>query len=183
MIITTTYTERLTITTADDGTITTKRTSHADTRTEYLFEDLSEAAQARAISDAIEEEQADFEAYGIYGASQTGFSISEIWQAAHELEKQQPVIFDSENETIYATPISRYWSEYDKRYLSLYGDSWELVSEAEDNGICFSVDLCNAWNTYAPRIIALREAYDEATDRAPSTRRTPTPPRPTEIPR
>ena len=91
MIITTTYTERLTITTADDGTQAISRTHHADTETECLFSELSPAAQDRAISDAIEKEERDYYEYGTYGTSQTGMSEAEIWDAADTLAKHQPV--------------------------------------------------------------------------------------------
>lgn len=153
MIATTTYTESLTITTNDTGERTITRAHHAHTLTQYRFAELSEEAQQRAVSDAIAEEERNYFYSNPY-ASHTGQAEREIWDAARDLEQQQPVVFAVDQGcTPYATPRAR----------NFYGDPWELVTIAEDSGMCWSMDLCDTWNAYAPRIMALAEGYDEAT--------------------
>lgn len=156
-IITTVYTERLTITTDDGGNVTMQRTSSADTHSAYLFDELSKEAQERAISDAIEEEQRDYYEYGTYGASQTGMSEAEIWDAAQELAKHQPVHIGTDaGGSPYGTARRYGWSTA----------NWESVTEEQDTGICWSMDICDTWNAYAARIIVLQEGHEEAEDRA-----------------
>lgn len=152
MITTTVYTERLTITTDDDGTRTITRTSHADTETAYFFNEISEAAQARAISDAIKDEEEQYQ----FGEDQSGIAESEIWQCAEDLMKQQPI-------RIYQDYGCSYCGEARARH---WGASWEEVTEATDNGWCYSMDMRDAWNEYAARIVALQEAHEEATEQA-----------------
>lgn len=162
MKTTTIYRQTLTITTDDDGSRTITRTSHADTATAYRFSELSPEAQRRAISDAIEEETS---AEG-YWSSQTYFAEEEIWQAAQDLERQQPVRFYSDAGGSPAAE-ARAWT-YDphtQRHHSFWGDACELVSMAEDTGISYSMDICDRWNEYAPRIMALVEAIEEAGER------------------
>lgn len=150
MITTTQYTQTLTITTDDAGHVTTTRTSSADTLTEYLFTELSPEAQARAIQDAITLEMT--EPYGM-----TYFDVEEIWSCARDLEKQQPAYFGTDaGGSPYGSARRYRWSTPD----------WEAVTEAEDDGICWSMDMCDRWNGYAARIIALQEGHEEATDRA-----------------
>lgn len=156
-IITTTYTERKTITTDDAGNVTITTSHAARTSTEYLFSELSEEAKARAISDAIEEEQRDYYEYGTYGASQTGMSEAEIWDAAQELAKHQPVHIGTDaGGSPYGTARRYGWSTA----------NWESVTEEQDTGICWSMDICDTWNAYAARIIVLQEGREEAEDRA-----------------
>lgn len=156
-ITTTEYIQRLIITTDDSGETTTARTYHASTRTAYLFNELDEAAQARAIADAIKEEEEDYYSTGIYGCSITGSAEAEIWDAARDLEKNQPVYFGTD------AGGSPYGTARRYRFSSI---NWENVTEQQDTGICWSMDICDRWNTYARRIIALQEAHEEATDRA-----------------
>lgn len=157
MKTTTEYIQRLTITTADDGSRTITRSSSADTVTEYLFGELSEAAQERAVSDAINEEERDYYEYGIYGTSQTGISEAEIWNAAETLAEHQPVHIGTDaGGTPYGTARRYGWSVAD----------WEAVTEEQHTGIVYSMDICDAWNAYAVRIVALQEGHEEATDRA-----------------
>ena len=154
MITTTTYTERLTITTADDGTRTTSRTAHADTRTAYLFSELSEEAKDRAISDAIEEEERTAYEWG----SQTYFTTQEILDCVHDLTKAQPIeITQDYGCSWYGTARGEYWH---------HAADWQSVTEATDNGWCYSMDMYDKWNEYAARIVALQEGYEEATDKA-----------------
>ena len=40
------------------------------------------------------------------------------------------------------------------------------MTEQQHNGTSYSMDICDAWNTYAARIIILQEGHEEATDRA-----------------
>lgn len=148
MIITTTYTERLTITTDDAGNVTTTRTETANTSAAYLFGELTPEAQARAIRDAIKEEEEN------YYTSHTYFDTEEIIDAARDLEKQQPIDIRQD----YGC------SWYGEARAHYYGEPYEEVTEATDNGICWSMDMCGAWNEYAPRIIALQEAIEEAAD-------------------
>lgn len=156
-IVTTTYTERKTITTDDAGKVTITTSRAARTSTEYLFHELTEEAQARAISDAIEEEQRAYYEYGTYGTSQSGMSEAEIWDAAETLAGHQPVHIGTDaGGTPYGTARRYGWSVAD----------WESVTEEQHTGICYSMDICDAWNAYAVRIIALQEAHEEATDRA-----------------
>ena len=157
MKTTTIYHEYLTITTDDDGTQTISRSSYADTETEYRFTELSPAAQDRAIRDAIEEEEHDYYQYGIYGTSQSGISESEIWDAAETLAKHQPIRIGTDaGGSPYGTARRYRWSTAD----------WQAVTEEKDTGICWSMDICDRWNEYAARIIALQEAHEEAMDRA-----------------
>lgn len=148
MIITTTYTQRLTITTDDAGNVTTTRTEHAATNAAYLFEELTPEAQARAIRDAIEEEEEN------YYTSHTYFDTEEILECARDLERQQPVDIRQD----YGC------SWYGKARAHHWGEAYEEVTEATDSGICWSMDMCDAWNTYAPRIIALHEAIEETSE-------------------
>lgn len=150
MIITTTYAQRLTITTDDAGNVTTTRTETADTHSAYLFHELTPEAQARAISDAIKEEDRNAYEWG----SHTYFATDEIIDAARDLEKQQPIrIRQDYGCSWYGEACAHGWSE-----------PYEEVTEATDNGICWSMDMCDKWNEYAPRIIALQEAIEEAAD-------------------
>ena len=155
-IITTTYTERKTITTDDAGNVTITTSHAAHTSTEYLFGELSPEAQARAISDAIEEEQCNSYNWG----SQTYFTTEAILDCAGDLGKQQPV------EVSQDYGCSWYGTARGTNYYWHHPADWESVTEATDNGICFSMDMCDAWNRYAPRIIALQEAHEEATEQA-----------------
>lgn len=155
-IITTVYTERLTITTADDGSITTERAHSADTRTAYLFEELSEAAQDLAISEAIEDEKKE---YYDYGEGQSGIAEREILSCAQDLEKAQPIeITQDQGGSWYGTARGASWYHHPA--------NWEAVTEQQNNGWCYSMDICDAWNAYAARIIALQEGHEEAEDRA-----------------
>lgn len=144
-IITTVFTQRLTITTDDNGNVTMQRTSSADTKAEYLFSELSEAAKNRAISDAIEEEQRD---YYQYGEGHTAWNIREMWEAYSDLEKNQPL---------------RYHDHYSSFYLTV--EDPERVTPESDNGTCWSMDICEAWNRYAAAVpMLIEEAEDhEAT--------------------
>lgn len=149
MKTTTEYIQRTIIDTDDDGTVTIRRTYRADTLTEFLFSELTPEAQNRAIRDAIEEEDDPENWY----SSQTYFSESEIWECAEDLTKQQPI---------------RIYQDYGCSYQGearahRWGAAWEEVTEAEHNGIGYSMDMCDKWNEYAPRIIALQEAHEEAT--------------------
>lgn len=162
MKTTTIYHEYLTITTDDDGARTITRSSYADTETAYRFTELSPEAQQRAINDAIEEETSA----GNWYCSQTYFTEEEIWQAAHDLEKQQPVRFYCDQGGSPAAE-ARAW-RYDpstERHCGFWGDACELVTLAKDTGICYSMDICDRWNQYAPRIMALVEAIEEAGER------------------
>ncbi len=152
-IITTTYTQRLTIVTDDAGRVTITRTHDADTHAAYLFDELSHEAQARAIRDAIEEENDPANWY----TSKSYFDEEEIWSAAQELEKHQPVHIGTDaGGSPYGTARRYGWSVA----------NWESVTEEQDTGICWSMDICDVWNAYAARIIALQEGHEEATDRA-----------------
>lgn len=154
MIITTTYTETITITTADDGTRTTSRSSHADTVAALLFRELSPAAQERAISDAIAGETDPAQWY----VSHTCFAVDEIWQCAEDIERQQPISLGTDQGgSPYATARGTGW-------YSRHAADWQRVTEATDNGVCYSMDMCDIWNAFAARIVALQEAYEEATD-------------------
>ena len=156
-IITTTYTERKTITTDDAGNVTITTSHAAHTSTEYLFSELSEEAKARAISDAIEEEERDYYKYGTYGTSQTGMSEAEIWDAAETLAEHQPVHIGTDaGGSPYGTARRYGWSVAD----------WESVTEEQHTGIVYSMDICDKWNEYAARIIALQQAHEEAEDKA-----------------
>lgn len=157
MKTTTIYRETLTITTDDNGARTIERKSTAQTISEYYFTELTPEAQQRAIDDAIEEERRDYYEYGTYGASQTGISEAKIWDAAETLAKHQPMhIGNDAGGTPYGTARRYGWSVAD----------WESVTEESDTGICWSMDICDAWNAYAVRIIALQEAHEEAEDKA-----------------
>lgn len=147
-IITTTYTERLTITTDDAGNVTTSRTHSARTVTEYLFCELAPEAQERAIRNAIEEEADAYHTSSLEYASHTGTDIAEVWDAYRELQKHQPLEWHD-----------HYWSFY----LTV-GDAERITTE-KDTGICWSMDICDAWNAYARAIeMLIEEAEDhEAT--------------------
>lgn len=157
MKTTTIYRETLTITTDDDGAQHISRTHSARTSTEYFFTELSPEAQQRAIRDAIEEEQEDYYQNGIYGTSQTSMSEAEIWNAAEDLEEHQPVHIGTDaGGSPYGTARRYRWSVAD----------WQAVTEQADTGICYSMVMCDKWNEYAARIIAMQEGYEEATERA-----------------
>jgi len=157
MKTTTEYIQRLTITTDDDGTRTVTRSSHANTSSEFYFDELSPEAQERAILDAIQEEERDYYEYGIYGASQSGISEAEIWDAAETLAKHQPVHIGTDaGGSPYGTARRYGWSVAD----------WESVTEEQHTGIVYSMDICDAWNRYAARIIALQDGHEDAEERA-----------------
>lgn len=153
MKTTTTYTERKTITTDDAGNVTITTSHDARTVSECRFTELSEAAQARAIRDAIEEERED---YYSGNPCQMYFTSRDIIDAAHDLEKSQPIeITRDYGCSWYGTARGSYWH---------HAADWQSVTEQQDTGICFSMDMCDRWNEYAARIIALQEAHEEATD-------------------
>ena len=156
-IITTVYTERKTITTDDAGNVTITTSHAAHTSTKYLFNELSEEAQERAISDAIEEETELYYSGDRY-ASQTGICESDILDAAAELEKAQRIeVTQDQGCSWYGTARGSWF---------YHPADWEAVTEQEHTGICYSMDICDAWNRYAVRIMALQEGHEEATDRA-----------------
>lgn len=155
-IITTVFTERLTITTDDEGNVTMQRTSSANTHSAYLFDELSKEAQDRAISEAIEEETKLYYS-GDWYASQTGISERDILDAAKELAKAQNIeVTQDQGCSWYGTARGSWYH---------HRADWEAVTEQENNGICYSMDICDAWNAYAARIIALQEGHEEATAR------------------
>lgn len=150
MQTTTTYTRTVTITTDDDGTRHVSRATHADTMSAYLFDELSPEAQERAISDAIAEEEDPDNWY----VSHTYFAHDEIWQCVRDLEKQQPIdIYDSYGIWGKTTDCGGY-------------GVYELVTEAKDSGMCYSVSMCETWNRYAPRIMVLAQGAEDALDKA-----------------
>lgn len=149
MKTTTEYIQRLTIETDDDGNRTVTRTSRADTATEYLFGELSPEAQERAIRDAIEEEKKGYYYTGDPYASHTGIDIAEVWNAYKDFAKHQPV---------------RYHDHYTSFYLTV--EDAERVTPEEDNGICWSMDICSAWNQYAAAVPLLIEEAEEHEARA-----------------
>lgn len=156
-IITTTYTERKTIKTDDAGNITITTSHDAHTVTEYYFTELAPEAQARAIRDAIEEEERDYYS-GDWYATQTGISERDILDAAEELAKAQNIeVTQDQGCSWYGTARGSWYH---------HRADWESVTEQQDTGICYSMDICDTWNTYARRIIALQEGHEEATDRA-----------------
>lgn len=156
-IITTVFTQRLTITTDDNGNVTMQRTSSADTHSAYLFDELSKEAQARAISDAIEEEEKLYYS-GDWYASHTGTAESDILNAAEELAKAQNIeVTQDQGCSWYGTARGSWYH---------HAADWEAVTEQQHNGMAVSMDICDAWNTYAARIVALQEGHEEATDRA-----------------
>lgn len=156
MKTTTEYIQRLTITTDDDGTRTATRTASADTVTEFLFHELSESAQQRAISDAIAEEVDN----AFVPCSQIYFATEEILDAAYDLQKSQPIDIDQDQ------GCSWYGTARGTCPWAYHRPDWQAVTEAKDTGICYSMDICDAWNAYAARIVALQEAYEEAEDKA-----------------
>lgn len=139
-IITTTYTERKTITTDDAGNVTITTSHAARTITEYLFHELAEEAQARAIHDAIEEERNSY----TYGAGHTQTEVDEIWHAYNALANDQPIRWHD-----------HYWSFF------LTVEDAERVTPQEDTGECNSMDICDAWNQYAAAVpLLIEEAED-----------------------
>lgn len=141
MKTTTIYTERKTITTDDAGNVTITTSHSADTLTEYYFTELTPEAQARAISDAIEEEQRD---YYQHGDGMTGWNISHIWDAYHDLQKHQPI---------------EYHDHYSSFYLTV-GDA-EKVTPEDGDRFDFCPDICEAWNRYAAAVpLLIEEAED-----------------------
>lgn len=159
----TTYTERRTITTNDEGRTTTARVVTVDTVTAYRFNELSPEAQQRAAKDAAEQEASDY-----YNGSGSMFEPTEgeIWQCAEDFEKTQPVEFftdyggspNAKPSPLLFDPIANKWRSS--------GEPWELVTLADDNGICYSMDLCDEWNRHAPRIIQQQRAHEFATEQA-----------------
>lgn len=139
-IITTTYTERKTITTDDDGARTIARHEYADTDTEFYFSELAPKAQQRAINDAIEEERNSY----AYGEGHTQFEVDEIWSAYNALAKHQPIQWHD-----------HYWSFF------LTVEDAERVTPEEDTGECNSMDICDAWNQYAAAVPLLIEEAEE----------------------
>lgn len=155
MRTTTTYTQTVTIVTDDDGARTITRSHHADTNSAFWFEELSEEAQARAVRDAISEEES---AYCSGNPCQMYFTEYEIIDAARDLEKHQPVEFAQDYGcSWYGTARGEWWH---------HPADWQSVTEQQDTGICYSMDICSRWNEYARRIIAMQEGYEEATDQA-----------------
>lgn len=157
MRTTTTYTQTVTIATEDDGARTITRSHHADTKSEFWFTELSPEAQARAVRDAIEEEQS---AYYSGNPCQMYFTEYEIIDAARDLEKHQPVEFAQDYGYSWYGTARGTGSRYHRRA------DWQSVTEQQHTGVCYSMDICDKWNEYARRIIAMQEGYEEATDRA-----------------
>ena len=161
----TTYTERRTITTDDDGHTTTERKTIVSTVTAYRFTELSERAQKRAAEDAAEKETDTYNSSD-YESSEFFPIEGEIWHCANDLAKQQPVEFftdyggspNAKPSPLLFDPIASKWRSS--------GEPWELVTIAEDNGYCYSMDLCDEWNRHAPRIIQQQRAHEFATEQA-----------------
>lgn len=149
MKTTTIYRETLTITTDDDGTRTITRSHSARTNSALLFEELSPEAQQRAIRDAIEEETHNYYSSAWDYASHTGTDVSEIWDAYRDLAKHQPV---------------ECHDHYSSFFLAV--GSAERVTPEEDTGICWSMDICDAWNEYAAAVQMLIEEAEEHEGRA-----------------
>ena len=156
MRTTTTYTQTVTIVTEDDGARTITRSHHADTNSVFWFEELSPAAQAYAIEEAISEEERTAYEWG----SQTYFATDEILNAARDLEKHQPVEFAQDYGCSWYGTARGTGSWYHRPA------DWQSVTEQQHTGICYSMDICDKWNEYARRIIAMQEGYEQATDRA-----------------
>lgn len=156
MKTTTTYTQTVTIVTEDDGARTITRSHHADTNSVFWFTELSEEAQARAVRDAISEEES---AYCSGNPCQMYFTEYEIIDAARDLEKHQPVEFAQDQGcSWYGTARGAHWWRHSA--------DWQSVTEQADTGICYSMDMCDRWNEYARCIIAMQEGYEEATEQA-----------------
>lgn len=159
MKTTTRYSVTITRETDAAGNTTTRRAENIESATVYRFAELTPDAQERAIRDAIEEEErAYYEREWPY-ASHTGTAEFEIWHAAEELEKSQPLeISTDQGGSPYGTARGHRFCRHEAE--------WERVTEAKHSGDAYSMDICDAWNAYAARIIVLQEGHEEAEERA-----------------
>lgn len=155
MKTTTRYSVTITRETDAAGNTTTRRAENVESSTVYRFTELTPDAQERAIHDAIEEEQRAYYESGWYGASHTGIMEAEIWHAAEELEKSQPLEIDTDQGgSAYGTARGSGYYRHEAE--------WERVTEAKDSGDVYSMDICDVWNAYAARIIILQNGHEDA---------------------
>jgi len=128
-------------------TITTYDTERGTTQTTrviplFEFYELNEDAKNKVVKEYAEERAND--PYHWQWFSDT--TESEIWDCVHDLEN-----------SIYNARVSwnynRWYScdfDCEYSYSDIY-DPCELYA-VEDNGICYSMDLCDAWNAHLKRL-------------------------------
>ena len=116
----------------------------------YTFDELDEQAQARVLKDFIDERESDpyFSQWFI------DYYEREIWDAVRDLE----------NSIRGARVQWRYnrWYSCDFDCEFSYNDCSDPgeLNRVNDNGICYSMDLCDAWNSHVDKLNAINRAFE-----------------------
>ena len=116
----------------------------------YEFHELDDDAQARVIADYVEDRASD-PYFGQYFADCYEY---EIWECVHDLEKS---IMGARVQWHY----NRWYScDFDCEYA--YDDCYNpgYIEPVTDCGICYSMDLCDAWTKHARRLNGLYRMYE-----------------------
>lgn len=132
----------------------TGTTQHETTIALYTFDELNDDAQAHIVADYAEE-RANDPYFGQWFADTTE---SEIWECVRDLEK-----------SITGARVS--W-QYNRWYSCDFDcefsyddccDPGELYT-VDDNGICYSMDLCDAWNSHVGKLNAINRAFENVSN-------------------
>lgn len=111
----------------------------------FEYHELNDDARGRVISEYMEEREADpyFSQWFI------DCYESEIWECVRDLAK-------SINNARVSWRYNRWYScDFDCEYS--YDDCFEpgYMQPVKDNGVCYSMDLCDAWNKHARKLNGL----------------------------
>ena len=116
------------------------------------YDELDDAAKARAFSDWMEEREADPYRGQVFADT----CEAEIWEAVRDLEKE---IAAANVEWRYNPWYS---CDFDCEY-KIRDIDWidpDEMEPAKDNGVWCSMDICDAWNAHIGRINAISHAVD-----------------------
>ena len=120
----------------------------------YEFHELNDDTRARIVADYSEERQND-PYFSQWFADTTE---SEIWAAVRDLEKS---ITGARVQWRY----NRWYScDFDCEFS--YDDCYDPgeLNRVDDNGICYSMDLCDAWNSHVDKLNATSRAFENVSN-------------------
>lgn len=128
----------------------TSTTQRETTITLYTFDELSEEAQSRVVADYMEEREND----PYFGQWFSDCYELEIWECVRDLEKS---ITGARVQWRY----NRWYScDFDCEYS--YDDCYDPdeLDRVDNNGYCYSMDLCGAWNAHVRKLNAIHRAFE-----------------------
>ena len=117
----------------------------------YTLEELDKDAREKALQDYIEERAAD----PYYWQHFADCTEREIWECVRGLEKSISAV------DVRWSYNPWYSADFDCVY-KLKGVDWigpDEMEPAEDDGYCYSMDLCDAWNAHIRRLNGLARMY------------------------